>query len=112
MHGHELPGLQLDEARARVEALKIQNTASILANQAIGQNTEERKKCAMRFLMLACAWVLIVALILFLQGFCAQGCRSVRFSLSDSILLAAIGSTTANIFGILYVVAHYLFPKK
>jgi hypothetical protein len=88
------------------------SAARTLANQAIGQDTEERKKYARRFLYLACAWVVVVATVLLAQGFCSRGCGAVRFALSDAVLLAAIGSTTANIFGILYVVANYLFPKK
>jgi hypothetical protein len=94
---------QLEEARINLDAARIRNTLSILANQAIGQDTDERKKYAKRFLWLACAWVVVVA---------TQGCRGFAFRLSDSVLLAAIGSTTANIVGILYVVANYLFPKK
>jgi hypothetical protein len=103
---------QLEEARINLEAARIRNTLSILANQAIGQDTDERKKYAKRFLWLACAWVVVVAFLLIIQGFCTQGCRGFVFRLSDSVLLAAIGSTTANIVGILYVVANYLFPKK
>ena len=34
------------------------------------------------------------------------------FMLSENIMLAAIGSTTVNVLGILYVVANYLFPKR
>jgi hypothetical protein len=103
---------QLEEARLKLEEMRIKNTNSILANQAIGQNTDERKNYARRFLYLACAWVVLVGFILIMQGLCSQGCGPFRFGLSNSVLLAAIGSTTANIFGILYVVANYLFPKK
>jgi hypothetical protein len=97
---------------ADLEALRIGNTKAILANQATEQDTNERKKYAKWLLVLACTWIVIVALLLTLQGFCSHGCGSVKFSLDDSVLLAAIGSTTANIVGILYVVAKYLFPKK
>jgi len=50
-----------------------------------------------------------VTVLLLLQGF---GLRSWEFKLSDTVMLAVIGSTTVNILGILYVVANYLFPKR
>jgi hypothetical protein len=100
------------EAQIRLEEAKIKNTNLILANQAFAQDTDERKNYARRFLYIAWAWVAVIALVLIMQGSCSQGCGPVRFQLSDPVLLAAIGSTTANIFGILYVVANYLFPKK
>lgn len=99
-------------AEAQLYEAQIKNTNLILANQAIGQDTEERKKYARRFLYLACAWVAIVTLVLLLQGACSRGRGAFTFALSDTVLLATIGSTTANILGILYVVANYLFPKK
>ena len=42
------------------------------------------------------------------EGFGAR----IGFKLSDSIIVAAIGATTVNVLGMLYVVANYLFPKK
>jgi hypothetical protein len=103
---------QLEEARLKLEETRINHTRLIHANVAISQDTDERKKYAKRFLYIAWTWVAVIALVLITQGWCAHGCGPMRFQLSDSVLLAAIGSTTANIFGILYVVATYLFPKK
>jgi hypothetical protein len=45
-----------------------------------------------------------------LQGF--GSLLGMPFKLSDSIVLAMIGSTTANVLGILYIVAKYLFPNR
>jgi hypothetical protein len=53
-------------------------------------------------------WVTAIFVLLVLNGFGA----AIYFKLSDSVLLAAIGSTTANILGIFYIVARYLFPKR
>jgi len=72
------------------------------------QDIKERKKYAVRFYCLACVWVSIIAALLLCEGFGSI----IHFSLPDSVLLAAIGSTTANILGILYVVATYLFKKR
>jgi hypothetical protein len=35
-----------------------------------------------------------------------------RTKLSDTVVLAVIGSTTVNLLGILYIVANDLFPKR
>ena len=80
-----------------------------LAQEVAGlkQDTDERKKYARLFFGLSCAWIVTIIVILLLDGF---GWWS--FKLSDSVVLATIGSTTVNVLGILYIVANYLFPKK
>lgn len=85
----------LDDQRKRTE------------NEGIKQDITERKKYATYFFLLSCAWLMLVAALLLLQGF---GCW--RFHLADAVILAAIGATTVNVLGILYVVANYLFPKR
>lgn len=35
-----------------------------------------------------------------------------EFNLSDSVLITLIGTTTANIIGLLYIVVNYMFPNK
>jgi hypothetical protein len=79
------------------------------------QDIKERKKYAQLFFYLSCAWLVAIVVILMLQGFGSQGFGSfwkAPFKLSDSIVLAMIGSTTANVLGILYIVAKYLFPNR
>ncbi|MGA2147987.1 MAG: hypothetical protein ABSH49_23825 [Bryobacteraceae bacterium] len=79
------------------------------------QDIKERKKYAQLFFYLSCAWLVAIVAILMLQGFGSQGFGSfwkTPFKLSDSIVLAMIGSTTANVLGILYIVAKYLFPNR
>jgi hypothetical protein len=71
------------------------------------QDTGERKKYAKNIFILTCAWVAGIYIILLFQGFGLSG-----FKLSDSVLLAAIGSTTANIIGVFLIVTRYFFPKK
>jgi len=71
------------------------------------QDTKERKKYARNIFILTCLWVIGVYVLLLLQGF-----RYHDFRLSDSIVLAAIGSTTANIVGVFLIVTRYFFPKK
>ena len=76
------------------------------------QDTAERKKYANLFFILSCVWILVITAILLLQGFGSFWYGKYPFKLSEPIVLAAIGSTTVNILGILYIVANYLFPKK
>ncbi len=71
------------------------------------QDTSERKKYARNIFILTCLWVIGVYVLLLFQGFQYRG-----FRLSDSIVLAAIGSTTANIVGVFLIVTRYFFPKK
>jgi hypothetical protein len=74
------------------------------------QDTGERKKHARNIFILTCAWVTAVFALLMLQGF--GGLYVWHFHLTDSIVLTAIGSTTANIVGVFLIVARYFFPKK
>jgi hypothetical protein len=75
------------------------------------QDIKERKKYAQLFFYLSCAWLVAIVAILMLQGFGFSFWKA-PFHLSDSIVLAMIGSTTANVLGILYIVAKYLFPNR
>jgi hypothetical protein len=67
-----------------------------------------RENFAKRIFKFVCFWVSGVGALLLLQGYSGYS----KFSLSDKVLMAVIGATTANIIGLLYVVANYLFPKK
>lgn len=88
------------------EDLERQKVEVLLRSEE--QDISERKKYAWYFFLLSSGWVAVISVLLFLEGFGGH----FAFRLSDSVLLAAIGSTTANILGIIYVVANYLFPKR
>jgi hypothetical protein len=66
-----------------------------------------RKEYAKKIFVLTCLWVTGIYFLLLLQGFGLD-----RFRLSDNVLLAAIGSTTANIIGVFLIVTRYFFPRK
>ena len=70
-------------------------------------DTTARKDYAKKIFGLTCLWILGVYCLLLFQGF---GYKS--FRLSDSVILAAIGTTTANIIGVFLIVTRYFFPKK
>jgi hypothetical protein len=85
--------------------LQNQKTKSVVRSR--NQNIKERKKYARLFFLLACCWVAMISLVVVLDGWKLFG-----FWLPEKIVLALIGSTTVDILGILYVVAHYLFPQR
>lgn len=85
----------------------LENEKSRIELGGLRQDIRARKIYAALFFALACAWVVVISVLLFFQGF---GAGSLDFRLSYSVLLAAIGSTTADIIGVVYVVANYLFP--
>lgn len=74
----------------------------------IGQDLQERKKYAHRIFCLVAGWLVGMFILMVFQGFG----KHLGFFLSDGVLLAAIGATTANVLGMLYVVANYLFPRR
>ncbi|HEV3459736.1 MAG TPA: hypothetical protein VHG32_24555 [Thermoanaerobaculia bacterium] len=69
------------------------------------QDIDERKKYAALIFWLLCTW--LVALFGLLVS-----CGLHRLDLSDKVLIAVITGTTADVFGIFYIVVAYLFPKE
>jgi hypothetical protein len=90
------------------ELEELENQKKRVEITGFEQDISERKKYAIRFFTLSCAWLFLVAILLVLQGFGP----TLHFHLGDTVILAAIGATTVNVLGILYVVANYLFPKR
>ncbi len=76
--------------------------------RGLEQDIEERKKYSQRIFVLCCIWVFVVFALLVAQGLSWL----THFSLSQPVLLAAIGSTTANIIAVFVIVARYLFPDR
>jgi hypothetical protein len=76
-------------------------------NKQRRQDRKERRRYAHRIFCLISIWLSAVLLILVFQGFGWWG-----FKLADSIVITAIGTTTATVLGIFLIVANYLFPKK
>ena len=54
----------------------------------------------------------ITVLWMFLVLFIVVQCSRKVFILSDSVLIALITTTTANVFGFFYVVVNYIFNKE
>jgi hypothetical protein len=79
--------------------------------RSLEQDIDERKKYANRNFWLTVVWLALINLILILQGF-RVAIVGHSFELPTSVLLTAIGSTTASVVGIFLIVTNYLFPKR
>lgn len=93
-----------DDCTTEEQFLLLKHKAEL---ESFRQDTGERKKYAKKIFSLTCLWVVGIYVLLLFEGFAYRG-----FKLSESVMLAAIGSTTANIIGVFLIVTRYFFPKK
>lgn len=96
----ELAKEQLREARLKNEALEEENRGD-------SQDRDQRKDFAERIYLFAAIYMFGVFVILFLSG-----TETTNFKLSDNVLITLLGTTTANVIGILIIVVTYLFSRK
>ena len=96
----ELAKEQLREARLKNEALEEENRGD-------SQDRDQRKDFAERIYSFAAIYMFGVFVILFLSG-----TQTTNFKLSDNLLITLLGTTTANVIGILIIVVTYLFSRK
>ena len=89
-----------------IESQRYKLEKFALENRALALDTGHRDKWAKRLFPLCAGWLLAVVAVLAFQGFHAWG-----FHLDDSVLIAFIGTTTADVLGLGYIVVNYLFPK-
>jgi hypothetical protein len=75
--------------------------------KGLRQDIKARKRYARNIFTLIVCWLIAIFIILILQGFSA-----LSFKLSDGVLIALIGGTTANVLGLFIFVVQYLFPKR
>ena len=87
-----------------LEELKAESQR--LDNADKRQNIGLRGEFAERIYSFASLYMFAVFLILFLSG------NTSRFTMSDDVLMMLLGTTTANVLGLLFIVVNYLFPKK
>jgi len=66
-----------------------------------------RKEYAPRIHILTCIWILFVIIVIFFQGF-----KFYKFILSDSVIIALLGTTTATIIGLFVIILKDIFPGK
>lgn len=97
-----------DTVLAAVE-LEIRQSESAklrLTNQEFGEIIKQRGEWGTRVFWMLLGWLLSVVFVILFQGFHFWG-----FHLDNSVVIAFIGTTTADVLGLGYVVANFLFPK-
>ena len=95
------------KSNAEIEALTIENKLKAEDLEGKRQDRCQRKIYASRALIVLLIYMLCVLAILFCNGF-----RYHNFSLDNSVLIALITTTTANVIGIFAFVMMYLFNTK
>jgi hypothetical protein len=90
----------------QIETQKIELDRLRLENNALSVNTGHRDRWAKKLFPLCAGWLIAVVAVLMLEGFHVWG-----FHLDNSVLVAFIGTTTADVLGLGYIVVNYLFPK-
>ena len=99
--------LEEDEFVAEAQRLELERQKADLESHK--QDTVLRGKFTRRIFALIVVWLVVVLVIVLFEGFHTTICAH-NFQLSDNVLLALIGSTTANVLGVFIIVVHYLFP--
>jgi cbb3-type cytochrome oxidase subunit 3 len=69
------------------------------------QDNEGRKVLRDAIFTVTVVWMLLVLLMVWQSG-------AGKIKLSDSVLITLITTTTANVFGFLYVVVNYLYNRE
>src|ERR1700683_2279082 len=78
-----------------LETQKLQLEKTKITNAALRKDAEHRDKWAGRLFPLCSAWLGAVVLVMILEGFHLRG-----FHLDNSVLIAFIGTTTADVLGL------------
>jgi hypothetical protein len=112
-----------DLALREVDALEHERKSAEL--KGFKQDIKARKRYAKNIFSLIVWWLVAILFLLLLQGFSGGQKVSLstitrllevhldyKFYLSDAVLLALIGGTTANVLGLFIFVVQYLFPKR
>jgi len=107
-----LPGKLTKEVQESSQSEVLQYEHDGLLNQQLKhevkqleQNIAERKRYAFRIFCLICSWLGATGVLVFLIGFGLM-------KLSDSVIITIVTTTTANVLGIMYFVAKYLFKVQ
>lgn len=94
-----------NETKTAQEDLEKSYRAEIIKD--IKQNREEREKYARWTFRLVIGWIIVIFILIFFKGFSLSG-----FDLSDTVIVALIGGTTANIISVLVIIMNFLFPAR
>jgi hypothetical protein len=110
---------------------RLQNAKAAAAEEyveVLKQDRNERGKYADKLFKLICVWLVVISVVIVGSGYkndlditvthpngkvISKTITPPQFALSDTVLLALIGGTTASVLGLFVIVANYLFntPK-
>jgi hypothetical protein len=66
---------------------------------------KQRKRYAILLFGLSAVWLIFIGAFLVFAGI-------EKLKVADSVLIALVSTTTANVLGLFYIVARWLFPNK
>lgn len=92
--------------REELRRLELQNEALEGENRGDTQDREQRKEFANKIFNFVSNYMIFVCMVLFLKAI------TPRFYLNDNVIITLLGTTTANVIGILIIVVTYLFSRK
>ena len=93
--------------KEELRKLTLENEAREGENAGDNQDRAQRKEFADRIFSFVAMYMFFVGLVVFLCGH-----KFSSFNLSDTVLVTLLGTTTANVIGILIIVVTYVFSRK
>lgn len=106
INDHKYDRIEEDIRKQELRKLELENAAREGENAGDDQDRLQRKEFADKIFDFVRNYMLFVCIVLFLKGITSQ------FYLSDSVIITLLGTTTANVIGILIIVVTYLFSRK
>ena len=89
------------------EIRELESQRKRLHNLELKQKIGARRLYVLAIFVMVVAWIVGIYVLLVMEGFNFRG-----FNLSSNLLLAAIGSTTANVLALLFMIVKFLFSEK
>ena len=102
----EYEDVDIEIRKEELRGYKLRNNAIEGENQGDAQDREQRKEFAEKIFEFVRSYMIAVFVMLFLKAI------TPRFYLSDNVIITLLGTTTANVIGILIIVVTYLFSRK
>ena len=106
INDHKYDRIEEDIRKQELRKLELENAAREGENAGDDQDRIQRKEFADKIFDFVRNYMLFVCIVLFLKGITSQ------FYLSDTVIVTLLGTTTANVIGILIIVVTYLFSRK
>ena len=101
---HSIPRIERENAQITSDEKATNEQKMFDLDYESKKQTVEARKTHSRFVLWVIGiWLTIVLVIIILGGFCPS------FHIADNVLIALIGSTTANVLGFYVIILKYFF---